>query len=374
MKPDTRCVHSGSFEDKQIGGINTPIFTSSAYKYMEQDEVLYPRYYNTPNQTVVVEKMAALEEGEDGVLFSSGMAAISTTLLAFARAGDHIVLMNELYGGTHFLASDAFERMGLSYTFTATDAAAVCQAVTDKTQLIIIESPTNPLLNVIDIRKVAEFARERGIMTMIDNTFASPINQLPLALGIDIVVHSGTKYLGGHSDMCCGVAVSSKSYAEKIRNMAKHLGGSLNALSCYMLERSLKTLSLRVQRQTDNAGRLAAYLNKHEKVSRVYYPGLPDSPAFEIARGQMKGFGGMLSFELTEGHIRPEGFLQKLRLIKTAVSLGGVESTICMPVMTSHAKMTAEQRREVGISDRLFRLSVGIEDAGDLIEDIEKAL
>jgi cystathionine beta-lyase/cystathionine gamma-synthase len=374
MQKETQCVHAGTYHDARTRGVNTPIFTSSSYEYLDREETPYPRYFNTPNQAAVVEKLCALEGGEDGVLFSSGMAAITSTVLAFAGAGDHVVMLDALYGGTHAFVTDTFDRLNIGYTFTATEAGAVIQAVTPATKVIVIESPTNPLLAVIDIREVARLARERGILTVIDNTFASPINQTPIALGIDVVVHSGTKYLGGHGDLCCGAAITSRTHAPRILAMARHLGGSLNAMTCSLLERSLKTLVLRVERQTDNAGRIARFLADHRAVTRVNYPGLPDFEGHAIAKSQMSGFGAMLSFELDENR-RPAGeFLRRLSLIRPAVSLGGVETIICAPCETSHAKMSAEERRRIGVSDALLRLSVGIEHPDDLIADLTQAL
>lgn len=374
MRKETQCVHSGSLKDTLARGINTPIFTSSAFEYLDRESAPYPRYFNTPNQEAVVRKLCALEEGEDGVLFSSGMAAMSTAILAFAGAGDHVVLMDELYGGTHAFATGEFERLGLSYSFAPTDAEAICRAATDKTRVIVIESPTNPLLSVIDLRKVAEFAGKRGIVTVIDNTFASPIGQNPIALGIDVVVHSGTKYLGGHSDLCCGIVVTDSEKTKRIRTLALSLGGSLNAQTCYLLERSLKTLALRVERQSENALKIAKFLEQKEGIGKVYYPGLEGFPGHDIARAQMKAFGGMLSFELDERFVDPAAFIRALRLVKPALSLGGVESTICAPAVTSHVKISAAERKRIGISDSLLRFSVGIENADDLIEDLSQAV
>jgi len=374
MKTDTLCVHSGSYFDRSTGGINTPIFTSSAYDYLDREEAPYPRYFNTVNQHAVVQKLCALEGAEGGVLFSSGMAAMSTAILAFAGAGEHVVLMDALYGGTHAFVTETLERLGIDYAFAQTSASAIADAARDRTRVIVIESPTNPLLTVVDIAEVARFARSHGIITIIDNTFATPINQTPLALGIDIVVHSGTKYLGGHSDLCCGAALSSKSRTDRILHLARHLGGSLNAISCYLLERSLKTLALRVTRQTANAGKIADFLEGQVKVRRVCYPGLPNSPGHDLARAQMTGFGAMLSFELDSRQMPTDRFMRRLKLIRPAVSLGGVETTICAPAVTSHAKMTAEERARIGVTDDLLRLSVGIENPSDLLEDMEKAL
>jgi cystathionine beta-lyase/cystathionine gamma-synthase len=374
MKIDTQCVHSGSYRDPATGGVNTPIFTSSAFEYLDRDETLYPRYFNTPNQKAVITKMCALEGAEAGVLFSSGMAAMSTAILAFAGSGDHVVMLDELYGGTHAFATATFDRLGIGYSFAATDPEAVRQAVTERTRVIVIESPTNPLLNVIDIAEVAQMARHRGITTIIDNTFASPVNQNPLKLGIDIVVHSGTKYMGGHSDLCCGIALASGLQAKRILELARHLGGSLNATTCYLLERSLKTLSLRVERQTHNALQVARFLARHPLVAAVHYPGLETFAGHAVAKGQMSGFGAMLSFELAKTAADATAFLRKLRLIRPAVSLGGVDTTICSPAATSHVKLSAAERQRIGVTDALLRLSVGIEHADDLIQDLSSAL
>ena len=374
MKQETQCIHSGGYRDPITRGLNTPIFTSSSYEYLDREECPYPRYFNTPNQEAVVRKMCALEEGEDGVLFSSGMAAMSTAILALAGAGDHVVLMDELYGGTHAIATRDFNRLGIGYTFAPTEAEAIVRAATESTKVIVIESPTNPLLGIVDIRRVAGLARERGIATIIDNTFATPINQNPLEMGIDVVVHSGTKYLGGHSDLCCGVVVTTSEKAARVRDLARNLGGSLDANSAYLLERSLKTLSLRVERQSANALLLAEFLVRQDQVIRVFYPGLPNFPGHQLAQSQMRAFGGMLSFELDEQLVDTARFLRRLKLITPALSLGGVESTICAPAVTSHVKMSAAERKRVGISDHLFRLSVGIEHPEDLMEDLGQAL
>lgn len=372
MKKETRAVHSGSYHDPMTRGVNTPVFTSSAYDYTDRESTPYPRYFNTPNQDVIVKKICALEGGDDGLVFGSGMAAISTVILAYAGQGDHVVLMDALYGGTHALASNWFGHFGIAYTFAGSSAFDVIDAVRENTRVIVIESPTNPLLQVIDIAEVAEAARARGIRTVIDNTFASPVNQNPLELGIDVVVHSGTKYLGGHSDLCCGLAVSKKGAMDPVRRLARCLGGSLDAQSCYLLERSMKSLVLRVERQTDNAGKVAAFLAGHPAVEAVNYPGLTEFAGHAIAKKQMKGFGAMLSFELAGSN--PDRFVHALSLIKPAVSLGGVETTICSPARTSHSVMTEKERLRVGVRPSLLRLSVGIEDSADLIADLNQAL
>jgi len=374
LHPETQCVHSGGLPDPKTGGINTPIYTSTAAGYLDRDRVPYQRYFNTPNQEAVVRKVCALEGAEDGVLFGSGMAAISTTLLTLLQAGDHAVLQDELYGGTHAFVAELFQRFGITFDFVALTPAAIEHALTPKTKVIFLESPTNPLLHVVDLRRVAETARACGVTTVIDNTFATPINQNPVAFGINVVLHSGTKYLGGHSDIQCGIAVTSGALAARIRHQACHLGGSLNAASCYLLERSLKTLHLRVERQTANAARLAQFLAGHPKVSRVYYPGLSADPGHAIAKTQMRGYGVMLAFDVKVEVVSADAVQRRLKLVRSAASLGGVETTICAPAQTSHAKMNPADRERLGITDALLRLSVGIEHHDDLTADLDLTL
>lgn len=373
MHIDTKCVHSGGGTDTVTGGLNTPIFPSSAHEYLDMEEAAYPRYFNTLNQKVLVQKICELEGAEDGVVFSSGMAAISSVLLSFLKSGDHVVLQDEIYGGSHAFVDMFFDRFGISYSFVATSAEAIEAAIRPETRLIFIETPTNPLLNIIDIRAVAATARRRDCITVMDNTFATPILQNPIEQGIDIVVHSGTKYLGGHSDLSCGAAVTCLELASKIRHTAVNFGGNLNALTCYLLERSLKTLAVRVKHQTDNAFKMANFLDGEPVFGKVNYPGLTDHPGHLIARDQMDGFGAMLSFELTDPDLSVDDFMKKLKLIKPAVSLGGIESMICDPARTSHAKVSAEVRARQGVTDNLLRLSVGIENIDDLVEDVKQA-
>lgn len=367
----TQSVHAGSPGDPLYGGVVNPIYLSSAYDY--EETVRYPRYYNTPNQTAVAEKITALENGQDGLVFSSGMAAIMTSLFAMVKMGGHIIFQNDLYGGTHHAALHELNRYGITYTMVdATDPSNFEKAIRKETKVIYIETPSNPLLKITDIKKVAAIAKKHKLVTIIDNTFASPVNQNPIDLGIDIVTHSGTKYIGGHSDLCCGLMVSSKKLTNKIKASAMHFGGSLDAQTCYLVERSLKTIVLRVNQQNSNAMAIARFLENESKVGKVFYPGLKTHPLHSIAKKQMPGgFGGMLSFEVKGS---PDKFMKKLKFIKRAVSLGGVESTINSPMRTSHSKLTAEERKAVGISDKLVRLSVGIEDPTDLINDIKQAL
>jgi cystathionine beta-lyase len=375
LSPATQCVHTGTIKDERFPGMNTPVYTSTAYQYGTSQGNLYPRYFNIPNHQVVVEKLCALEGGGDGMLFSSGTAAISTTLLGLLKSGDHVVFQRELYGGTHHLIVNEMPKFGIEYTFVdGYDAASFPEAIRAQTKMIFIETPSNPLLKIVDIGAVARLAREKKLISVIDNTFASPINQNPIRLGIDVVVHSGTKYLGGHSDLSCGAVIGSVALLQKIRETALNLGGNLNAQTCYLLERSLKTLALRVKQQNTNALQLAQWLETQVAVTKVYYPGLVSHPGHAIARSQMSGFGGMLSFELNSGLVEPDRFLHNLRIAQKAMSLGGVETTLCSPALTSHVKMTTQERADLGITDPLLRVSVGIEEVQDLIDDFKQAM
>ena len=370
----TICVHSGTIKDEKHSGSVSPLYPSSAYEYLGLDKRSYPRYFNTPNQESVTEKISTLEHGQAALVFSSGMAAISTTLLALLRNGDHAVFQKGLYGGTTNFIHHCFDDFNLSFTVTdGRKAVDFDRCIKPQTKVIYIETPSNPLLNITDIHSIVQLAESRNIVTLIDNTFASPINQNPIDLGIDVVLHSATKYLGGHSDICAGAVVSSQEIIDKIGSRAKVLGGSLNAQMCHLLERSIKTMALRVEKQNENAERIANFLDKSKQVERVYYPGLKNHPDHEIANKQMNGFGGMLSFELKSG-MDPTQFQQKLRLIKPVMSLGGVESTICSSALTSHAVLSKDQREAEGISDSLLRLSVGIEEGEELVADLEQAL
>ena len=367
----TQCVHEGGLRDTLHGGIVSPVYTSTAYNYLDTGGVKYPRYFNTPNQVAVENKVAALERAPRAVLFSSGMAATMTVFLSILKAGDHIILQNDIYGGTHDALSTEMNKIGVGVSFSEPTAKEFAKHVKESTKILFIETPSNPLLKIVDIESIVSLAREHSLLCLIDNTFASPINQNPFDFGVDIVIHSGTKYLGGHSDLCCGIAVTTEALADRVRETGIHYGGSLDANTCYLLERSLKTLHLRVERQNENALKLATFLEKHPVVSKVYYPGLESHTGHEIARKQMIGFGGMLSFEVKGD---PDKIVRKLKLIKPAISLGGVESTITSPARTSHARVPAEERLRLGIKDSLLRFSVGVENADDLIRDISGAL
>jgi cystathionine beta-lyase/cystathionine gamma-synthase len=367
----TLCVHAGSHGDPQFGGIVSPIYPSSAIDY--DSDVKYPRYFNTPNHEAVAEKMAALEGGEAALVFSSGMAAISTSILSIVKAGDHAIFQNDLYGGTHKAVFSELKGYGIDFTVVdAQDPDNFRKAIRKNTRLIYIETPSNPLLKITDIAAVAAIARQHDIVSMIDNTFASPINQNPIGLGIDIVAHSGTKYIGGHSDLCCGVVVTNHRLREQIRQNALTLGGSLDANTCWLVERSLKTLAVRVRQHNTNAMAVAEFLSGESSVAKVNYPGLKSHPSHAIAARQMTGgFGGMLSFE-TKGDVAR--IISRMKYFARAVSLGGVESTVSEPVKTSHVALSPEARKAAGISDKLLRLSIGIEETDDLIADLKYAL
>ena len=371
---NTICTHSGSIEDKQFGSSVSPIYMASSYPYMDVDEKRYPRYFNTPNQQAVAIKIAALEHAEAAQIFTSGMAAISTTLMTFLEKGDHIVLQNEIYGGTFNFITEEFEKMGIDFSFTdGVSKADFVAKIKENTKAVYFETPSNPLLTITDVQAVADIAKDHGILSIIDNTFASPVNLNPIDFGVDIVLHSATKYLGGHSDISAGAVCGSKEHIDKIWNKSKNLGGNLSDFMCYLLERSIKTLGVRMAQHNKNAQALAEFLDNHTKIANVFYPGLPSHKDHEIAKDQMHDFGGMMSFELDES-IDAIQFKKNLQLIKPSMSLAGVESTLIFPSMTSHALLTPEQRAEIGISDQLIRFSVGIEDTEDLIGDIEHAI
>lgn len=371
---NTICTHVGEIKDEQFKGAVSPMYLSSSYEFLDVDVKRYPRYFNTPNQEFLSKKIAALEGAEAAMIFGSGMAAISHMFLAFLQKGDHLVVQNTLYGGTVNFIKEEFPKYGIEYTFTNGYSAKDFEsAIQENTKLIHIETPSNPLLTITDIRDVTQLAKSKGILTSIDNTFASPINQNPIDFGVDMVMHSATKYFGGHSDICAGAVASSSVYIERIWNVSKNLGGSLSDMTVWMLERSMKTLGLRVKAQTLNALEIAKWLDKHHKVSKVYYPGLESHPEHDLAKAQMKGFGAMLSFELSE-ELDAYKFQKALQLIKSSMSLAGVESTMISPHLTSHALLTEAERKAVGISDQLIRFSVGIEDLVDLKADIEQAM
>jgi cystathionine beta-lyase len=368
------CVHIGEVKDEQFKGAISPMYMSTSYAFDQVDVKRYPRYFNTPNQEALRRKIAALEHTEDALIFSSGMAAISSTLLAFLKKGDHVVIQQVIYGGTYNFIAKEFEKYGIEYSYTESDRFEDFEPLLkENTKILYIETPSNPLLGITDIRAISGLAKEKGIITMIDNTFASPINQTPADFGIDVIIHSATKYMGGHSDISAGAVAASKEHIELIWETGINLGGNLSDFTVWMLERSMKTLNLRVKEQTKNAQELAEYLEENSLIDKVYYPGLKSHPKHTTAASQMIGFGAMMSFELSEG-IDAMEFQNALKFIKPSLSLAGVESTTLSPAQTTHALLSEEERLERGITDRLIRFSVGIEEPEDLIADIEQAL
>jgi len=366
----TLCVHAGELKDEQYGGAISPLYMSTSYAFNDVEINQYPRYFNTPNQRGLAKKIAALEGAEAGMIFGSGMAAISTALLSHLKTGDHIIFQDDLYGGTRNFVKHEFSKYGIDYSFTkGIQAVDFENEIRSNTQGIYIETPSNPTLKIIDLASISKLAKKAGIWTMIDNTFASPVNQNPIAFGIDVVLHSATKYLGGHSDICAGAVVGLQHTIDTVFESAKNLGGSLSDYTVWLLERSIKTLYLRVQAQNANAQRLAEFLEGETWVSKVYYPGLPQHPDHSIAQRQMKGFGGMLSFDLVP-ELDCKKFLLGLELIKPTMSLAGIESTALSPRLTSHALLTEEERQQQGISSQMVRFSAGIEAFEDLKKDL----
>ena len=363
----------------------TPIYQSSTFTFRDAQHAMdvmsgkekgnvYTRHGN-PTVRAVEDKITELEGAGDSLAFSSGMAAISTTLLALVRSGDNIVAMDSLYGGTFELLRDVLPRTGISVTLVdGTDAPAVEKAITAETKVLYLESPANPTMRVVDVRRLSGLARVRGVLTVIDSTFATPVNQLPLALGADVVLHSATKYLAGHSDLVAGTASASSEIVTAVRGFRKILGGVMDPHAAWLLLRGLKTLSVRVERQNRSAMELAVFLKAHPAVERVHYPGLTDHPDHSIAKSQMSGFGGMLSFEVKGGFAPASKFASSLQVATLAPSLGGVETLVTQPATTSHFWLSPAERAKAGISDGLVRVSVGLEDAEDLIEDFGRAL
>lgn len=371
---NTICTHAGELEDTQFKGAVSPLYMATSYAFEDVETKRYPRYFNTPNQVALAKKMAALEHGEAALIFGSGMAAVSTSLMAFLSSGDHVVFPDALYGGTSNLAVEEFAKFGIEYTFAKDSSIASLESeIKENTKVIYIETPSNPLLKITDIAGVAGLAKKHGLISMIDNTFASPVNQNPLDMGIDIVLHSATKYMGGHSDILAGTAISSEDHIDRIFQMAKNFGGNLSDYTVWLLERSIKTMGLRVKAQNSNALQLAEFLKAHPSVANVYYPGLKDHSDHELAAKQMSGFGGMMSFELNN-EIDVQHFMKSLKLIKPSMSLAGVESTILLPSKTSHGLLTEEERAQQGIKDNLLRFSVGIEEFEDIKQDLEQAI
>jgi cystathionine beta-lyase len=372
----TRCVHDGEIKDTMYQGIVSPLFMSTTYPWFggDAEKKPYPRYFNTPNQEFLAKKIASLENGESALIFTSGMAAISTSIMANVKQGDHIIFQEDLYGGTRNFIKSEFHKYGIEYSFSGgLNTKDFEDKIKPNTVGIYIETPSNPLLKIVDLKAISLLAKKNSIWTMIDNTFASPVNQNPIDHGIDIVLHSATKYLGGHSDISAGAVISSQGKIDNILNSAKNFGGNLSDYTVWLLERSMKTLFIRVREQTNNAKKLAIMLEENENIAKVYYPGLKSHESYEIAKQQMNDFGAMMSFDL-ERKIDVNVFLKSLKIIKPGMSLAGVETTVNLPMKTSHGLLTQEERDSQGIGDKLIRLSVGIESLDDLYNDLNQAL
>jgi len=374
---DTLAIHAGQAPDPTTGAIMTPVYLTSTYVQTGPGEHKGFEYSRTQNPTrfALQDCLAALEGGRFGAAFASGLAAMDCLLHAL-QAGDHVVCSDDLYGGSFRLFDKVFRHMGLEFTYVdMTRAENVREAIRPgKTKMVWIETPTNPMLKLVDLSAVAAIAREAGAISVCDNTFASPYFQRPLEHGIDVVVHSMTKYLNGHSDVVAGCLVTNdEKIAEGIYFRQNAIGAVLGPMDSFLVLRGLKTLGVRMERHQENAKRIAAYLEAHPKVRKVVYPGLPSHPQHELAKRQMRGFGGMLSFEIDGGLQAADRFLRSVRIFALAESLGGVESLIEHPAIMTHASIPKETRDALGISDGLIRLSVGIENAEDLIDDLERA-
>ena len=372
-KISTKCIHSGGISDDKFFGNITPIYPSITYDYLKSDA--YPRYFNTPNQLSASKKIAELEGAEDAVLFGSGLASVATSMFSLLKSGDHVILQKSLYGGTINLVNTEFKKFNIGYDYVdVSNQDQLKDSLNSNTKIIYIESPSNPLLSITDIKSIALFAKQNNLISIIDNTFASPINQNPISLGIDLVIHSATKYLGGHSDILAGTVCGSNELISIIKKSGLNFGSNISEYISWLLERSIKTLSVRVLQQNKNALKISNFLDSHRKITKVYYPGLMNHPKHDIAKQQMLGgFGGMVSFELNDS-IDSDEFVKTLKIIQPTMSLAGVESTITSPAKTSHRKMDPKDRDKIGITKNLLRFSVGIEDADDLINDLSNAL
>ncbi|MFW5966038.1 MAG: cystathionine gamma-synthase [Persicimonas sp.] len=373
----TRSIHAGQEPDEATGAIMTPIFQTSTYVQKSPGEHTGYEYSRTQNPTrhALEDCIASLEGGEHGIAFASGCAA-TTSILHLLETGAHVVSGDDIYGGTYRLFTKVFEQMGIDFSFVdLTDLEAFEAALTDETELIWLESPTNPLLKICDIEAICEMASARGIPVVVDNTFMSPYFQNPLELGADMVVHSTTKFINGHSDVVGGVVVTDDAEtAERLHFLQNSIGAVPGPMDCWLVLRGVKTLHVRMKQHQENARRIADFLEGHEAVERLLYPGLESHPQYELAQRQMSGPGGMITFFLKDGLDKARRVLESVEVFALAESLGGVESLIEHPAIMTHASVPKEVREELGITDGLIRLSVGIEEGDDLVSDLEQAL
>ncbi len=381
----TLAIHAGEEEGFPFGAATTPIYQTSTFAFKNSAEViefqkgdsskyLYTRYGN-PTLKTVEDKMAVLEGGEAALLVSSGMAAVSTIVLTLVSSGEEIISTEPVYGGTYHLFQKVFPKLGIKAHLIDPEKIEQLESLLNqKTKLLFCETPTNPNLKIVDIRKIAGIAKEKKIPVVVDNTFATPYNQNPLTLGADLVVHSATKYLGGHSDLVAGVIVGPKNIIDNTRETMKVLGGCIDPFGAFLLLRGLKTLAIRVKQQNQNALKLAEFLSAHNKVSRVFYPGLPTHAQHDLAKNQMRGFGGMVCFEVGGGLKSATKVIDSLKLFINATSLGGVESLASLPVLTSHFGFDNKEMERADITPGMVRLSCGIEEGQDLVEDLNQAL
>jgi len=375
---ETRLIHAGEPEPRIGGAVSMPIFQSSTFEYGGQasyHDLKYIRMNNTPNHTALHQKLAAIENAQAALVAASGMAAISATLLTVLKSGDHLLAQNCLYGGTHNLLVDDFRPLGITFDSIDGDNPASWRGqLRPNTRAIYVEAISNPLLEVADLKAAVQFARAHGLVSIIDNTCASPVNFRPCEIGFDLSIHSATKYLNGHDDIVAGAVIGRADLVRGITLKLNHLGGSLDPHACFLLHRGIKTLAVRVRYQNESALRIARFLEHHRQVARVNYPGLETHRQHARARELFDGFGGLLSFELTGGVAAAERFVADVTIPICAPSLGGVDTLIVLPARTSHAGMSAEDRARIGILDGLVRLSVGLESTDDLIEDLDRAL
>jgi len=380
----TQAIHAGESKFHRAGPVAPEIIRSSTFTFSSTAEMkrwaegkssayIYTRYGN-PTLAIAEAKIAALEGAEAAVVAASGMAAISSALLAALSAGDEVISTAQLYGGTYRLMRDVFPRMGIRVRHVEADLAGVEDLVTTQTRVLYVETPTNPSLRLVDLQRAINFARHFNLISIVDNTFASPMLQKPIALGFDMTVHSATKYLGGHTDLLAGAVAGSAHWIKRVRENIIYLGGCMDPAGAYLLIRGIKTLGVRIERQCATAMAVAKFLEKHPKVARVHYPGLPSHPDHKLAKRQMTGFGAMLSFDLKGGISAARRFCDRVRLFYLAASLGGVESLVILPIYTSHYNMSQAELERAGVEPGTVRVSIGLEDPADLIADLRQAL